>query len=293
MDGEVPLPLEPYTMIKLLESGAKYTEKHIPPSALNSDPSAFFSMVEKLNEVQAQVGPQKLEEMAVQMVMEHFGLEEGDLNIVAEIVSPSKPLPPIVVTEPESPIAPELRSELNKRLMINAIIQGAAHGVQYRFLYEDKQCDAVNPELRPVCKAMMALADTGVWTQDERQFQHSQMSPAGMVNLDFSTKPITIYAKAIHFPILIHEIAKGVVEVLALSGLPKDREIRRTVLAHADTPDKEAWGITIGAELWRKLNKSIPADKSARERSALIREFFAQSASEFIDSVERLAGGQD
>ncbi len=288
MEGETPLPLAPYSLIKLLEAGAHYTEVHLSANVV-SNPRSFSTAIKKLDDLQAIIGNPRLEEFAAQLVRDHFGLKESDLIIEAELISHHNLPPPINPEKPSTTIGPDLLPELNKRLFINAIIQGAGHGVQYRFLYEDKKCDELDPELRSISKSLMALADTAVWTQDERGFDHSKMRPAGIVQLDFSTKPITIRAKAVHFPVLIHEISKGVVEVLALSGLPKDELTRKSVLVHADQPEKEAWGIAIGSELWRRLSKTLPYNATPRERACLLKQFFELRPEQFIAEIEKLA----
>jgi hypothetical protein len=288
-DGESPLPLPQKSLISLLEAGSQYTENHLQRAAVHPSPHAFFSAIRELDAIQSRIGTRALEDLAEKIVRDHFGLTPQDIKIEARLLSPRQMPPPLDPPAPTKPISKDLIPELNKRLIINSLIQGAAHGVQYRFLFEDTKCAELHPSLATASRKLMALGDAAVWTIDERNFDHRQMSPAGFMKLDFATSPLTIKAQAIHFPVLVHEIAKGVVEVLALSGLPSDGKARNEVLSHADTPEKEAWGLTIGAELWRIISKEIPGSQSPRERSQIVRNIFALPAEKFIGLIEDIS----
>ena len=50
----------------------------------------------------------------------------------------------------------------------------------------------------------------------------SGQSIAGKEEIDPETDPPTIKARGITFPVLVHELVKGTMELLATQGLPDD-----------------------------------------------------------------------
>lgn len=290
--GERPVPLPVEDLKEILTQGASYTDQHLVRAGVTPSQHEFFKAISELDRIQTQIGNKNLADFATKLVCEHFGITPRDVNIDAKLITPQELPPPLNAPDIQSPIRTELRPELNKRLFQNAIIQGVAHGVQYRFLFETNQCESLHPSLAASSRKLMALGDASVWTIDERRMNFNFMPPAGLVNLDFSSSPITIKAQALHFPVLVHEIAKGVAEWLALSGLPRDRRAREDVLKHADHPQQEAWGITIGAELWRRISKGIPTTLTPIQRTQELQKFLSLPTTEFLQRIETLSKSQ-
>jgi hypothetical protein len=84
---------------------------------------------------------------------------------------------------------------------------------------------------------------------------------AGNVRLDLSNpeKP-KIIAQGIIFPILLHELAKGVVELMSLWSLPKDPEVSKYVLDKTDNLESETNDIRLGTKIWEKFVQQIPTE---------------------------------
>ena len=62
------------------------------------------------------------------------------------------------------------------------------------------------------------------------------------------------------FPILLHELAKGVVELMSLWSLPQDADDRAYVLNKTDHLEAETNDIRLGPSLWSKFVAEIPVD---------------------------------
>ena len=62
------------------------------------------------------------------------------------------------------------------------------------------------------------------------------------------------------FPILLHELTKGVLELMSLWSLPKDRDVRQYVLDKTDNLDSETNDIRLGSKIWEKFVQQIPVD---------------------------------
>jgi hypothetical protein len=86
---------------------------------------------------------------------------------------------------------------------------------------------------------------------------------AGNVRVKLSNQPggaPKIIAQGIVFPVLLHELAKGVVELMSLWSLPVDAEERKYVLDKTDNLDSETNDIRLGPIIWAKFVEQIPVD---------------------------------
>jgi hypothetical protein len=255
-------------------------------------PAEFMSCCMELDNLQSRVGRERLASIAVQMVQREFGLTEKDLKFRARLINPfNERLEPIKAQRPQGDPPPTVVPDVEKRHICNAIIQGAAHAVQYRFIYDSEELAKLNPDLGVVSKRLMAAADWILFHTDPRNIDFSNLPPAGKMSLDFSTEPITIKAEAIHFPVLLHELAKGVVEALALHGLPSDRATRAQILAHADRPEHESVHLVAGSQLWPAINQALPEWRTPQERNLLLQRMFKLDTTRFNLFIKKAIEG--
>ena len=69
-----------------------------------------------------------------------------------------------------------------------------------------------------------------------------------------------VNAKAMVFPVLIHELCKGVMEVLSTHGLPIEENVASYVIDKADFLQAEPWDMRLGPAIWRRFCDAIPAE---------------------------------
>lgn len=75
-----------------------------------------------------------------------------------------------------------------------------------------------------------------------------------------------VVARAWVFPLLVHELVKGLVELICLHGMCDwDENSYRIVTKEADRVENETWCIQAGPELWRRLLAAAPRDISLAE----------------------------
>ena len=55
------------------------------------------------------------------------------------------------------------------------------------------------------------------------------------------------------FPVLVHELHKGVMEYLSLHGLPGDKELRQKVMDKTDFLEDEMWDLRLGTRFMGKI----------------------------------------
>ena len=85
----------------------------------------------------------------------------------------------------------------------------------------------------------------------------------GVVKVDYPTSEnpkAVIRAQAMAFPVLIHEIVKGVMELLSAHGLPKNKQISDYVVNKADFLAAEPWDMRLGPALWGRFTNLIDPD---------------------------------
>ena len=245
----------------------------------------------ELRLLQAGGAKRKLEKLAERTVREEFFIAPEQVKLSGKLVDLiDEPAPPPPAPRPNH-IAPcDYAAEVHKRLVINTLIQGAAHRAQYRFLLEKNDLEEISPGLTEKYRRHMTLADQGIWVGDEGGLDLQGFDIRGLVSLDCSTKPPTINARATSFPLLIHELAKGAMELLALHGLPQDARFRKAVLQEADRPELEFWGLRLGGGLFASIMEALPVE-ALPQRAAYLRKLFSLPANEFVALMEECAAG--
>jgi len=119
----------------------------------------------------------------------------------------------------------------------------------------------------------------------KNQIESSDSNNAGYVSLDFSGEIPKIIAKAINFPILIHEITKGILSLLSVAGLPK--EMAKKIIDYTDTIIAELWDIRLFPVLWSNLHSIIDPNDHDIKKLILI-ELFKKDAEDFIEFMSLL-----
>jgi hypothetical protein len=202
----------------------------------------------------------------------------------------------------------ELELEKHKRNIINAIIQGAAKKGHYIFQKPSikRELDKINPELFGLYLAIMAVNDYMYFTQEQMIEMMSQTGQgvAGKVELDpggdddeeeeggeegESESDTVIKAQGMIFPILCHEIIKGIEESKARHGLPKEPGMRQKVQSQVDLLSNEPMQLRIGPEIVEKIRFALPDPMFEDENKGLINWFhillYQIPAEEFLEII--------
>jgi hypothetical protein len=180
-----------------------------------------------------------------------------------------------------------LELEKHKRNIINAIIQGAAKKGHYLFQKPEVKArlDAIDPSLYRDYLGIMAINDFMYFTMEQMIEMMSQTGQgvAGKVELDDAddeggedgeSQPDTkIIATGMIFPILCHEIIKGLEEAKGRHGLPKEPGLRQKVQKQTDILSNEPMQLRIGPEIVEKLRFAIPDKMYEQENKGLINWF--------------------
>jgi hypothetical protein len=181
--------------------------------------------------------------------------------------------------------------EIHKRNIINAIIQGTAKKGHYVFQKPSvrRELNRINPNLYDNYLLIMALNDFNYFT-DEASIEYMSETGQGVggkVELQDNNNDndegegeegeerpdTTISAWGMLFPILCHEILKGLEEAKGRYGLPEDPVIRQQVMGQTDTLPMEAWSLRIGPPVVERLRFALPDEIFEDENKGLINWF--------------------
>jgi len=217
--------------------------------------------------------------------------EEGEENDEAAI-------------ENEVEIAADLESldlEKAKRRLINSIIQGSAMKGYYMYHnVADRLSEITGSEtLIRDYGIMMSVNDAMYWQLPDQMMNAAMEGggAAGSEEVDRNTEPPTIKARGVNFPVLVHEIIKGVMEVFAVQGLP-DEGSAQDVIASEDTLEKEIWDIRLGPSIWAKIREMFPEeivlnDNQKELQSFLLLAIFKLEARNFLVFVKEVLSGSE
>ena len=198
-----------------------------------------------------------------------------------------------------------LELEKHKRNIINAIIQGAAKKGHYLFQKPDikARLDEIDPSLYRDYLGIMAINDFLYFSMEQMIEMMSQTGQgvAGKVELkdnddegeegeEGEEKPDTkIVAEGMIFPILCHEIIKGIEEGKGRHGLPKDPSLRQKVQGQVDVLSNEPMQLRIGPEIVEKIRFALPDEMYEESNKGLINWFhtllYQIPAQEFLEVI--------
>ena len=208
-----------------------------------------------------------LEKLAEKMIREEYDMDKDIVEIHAELtpninMEGTKKNPKPMTVEMQFKNHDEMTNatdEVYKRRFLNAMTQGAAKKCNHMFHMVDDELTDLDPRLANKYSKMMASADYMYYIMPKMENGVS----GGVVRVQFPTKnnpKAVIYAQAMVFPVLIHELVKGVMELLSAHGLPKNKKMGEYVINKADFLAAEPWDMRIGPGLWDRFTRMIEPD---------------------------------
>jgi hypothetical protein len=223
--------------------------------------------------INAQLMSEMPEEMGAQN-MANIEPEEPDEETVSELG----------LDVPE--IKQQVDKEVYKRKFINFLIQGAAVNKTHAYHLAAERLNEIDPELIKLYGKMTALGDLSYWMKPEDVFggKHGGQESIDVEQDDDGEDVYTINATAINFPLLIHELAKGLYEVV-FHNVIEDPSIRAEVYKQADTLSQEEWGIMKGPAVWMHFNHMVNKLDAAQYIPRILNHITSLSADEFSDVV--------
>lgn len=184
-----------------------------------------------------------------------------------------------------------------KRRIINGITQGASVRGAFGFLLFREHLDDLNPELVEKYNETMKLV-FGVYDDENAiammlaalsQKQNISGGSSEMV-YDETEDRFVIKARAVCFPMLFHEIVKGLYEIVGTEGFGSDKEQNKAIISKVDKVSNEPRDFQYGKFIYDALsnlyNQSNISD--ARVRELFFAEVYKLDDREFIIFIENL-----
>jgi hypothetical protein len=117
----------------------------------------------------------------------------------------------------------------------------------------------------------------------------------GQSEVDEETDPPTVKGKAVTFPLLVHELVKGVYEVFGTHGLPDDPRQQEMILKAEDTLPAEIWDSRLGPIFWEKFLQTYPMELFDEDKKHiqhyLFMRFSSLNAEEFMRVAKMILSG--
>ena len=262
-----------------------------------------------------------LEQLAIDIVSEEFDIPDSMLE--ANLVPPGTKIDlkgeedgGDESQEYELPKKPksaermrELELEVDKRNMINAMLQGAAKKGHYIFHMVADELDAIDPRLMMLYGKLMSLADLQYWLIPDsmqtssvggmekiewRKPEKSDEEELEDYDLEDEEEIPVVVAKAWIFPLLVHELIKGTLELAASNWATGhlDFEEQKEVIEKTDTPQNELWGMRLGPGIWEKFLDCIPQE-DYDIKQWLFKELAQLPAIQFHEFMNEIISGSE
>jgi hypothetical protein len=247
-----------------------------------------------------------LEDLAVELVRKEMGIPEDAMQFKAELVMQPMGPAPGMQEEPEMPSEEEIEEfmgdmeqfnlERAKRRFINSLIQGAAFKGGHMFNLVRNEINDINPRLMDLYTTSQALMEHAYWLYpDMEQMAGGGGGQMGQSEVDEETDPPTVKGKAVTFPLLVHELVKGVYEVFGTHGLPDDPRQQEMILKAEDTLPAEIWDSRLGPIFWEKFVATYPMelfDEDMKQiQHYLFMRFSSLSTEEFMRVAKMILSG--
>jgi len=197
----------------------------------------------------------------------------------------------------------QFQSEVDKRNIINLIIQGEAKKGHYSFMkpsYMERIAE-IDPQLPTLYRQVMAANDLLYFTMEQMIEMMSQTGSgvAGKMQLDDADDdegggedgPDTkIVASGLILPILLHEVIKGLEEAPAREQFSEmDPERAANVMGQTDILSNEPMQLRLGPAVIEQIKFVLPDEMFEPENTGLNpwfkRELYKIPAKEFLDLI--------
>jgi hypothetical protein len=237
----------------------------------------------------------ELEMVAAQMVTDAYPIiDYANIKIDAKIVG----MGDLDIQPGEGEVSIDnipQEAEKAKRRIINGITQGASIRGAFGFMLFKEYLDELNPELVAKYNEILKLA-FGIYDDENAiammlaalaQGQKMQGGESEM-EYDEQEEQFVIKAKAICFPMLVHEIVKGLYEIVGTEGFGPDKEKNQAIIGAVDKLSNEPNDLRFGKFFYDAISKIYNDSdiEDARVRELFFAEVYKLDENDFFSFVE-------
>jgi hypothetical protein len=244
----------------------------------------------------------ELEMVAAQMVTDAYPIiDYANIKIDAKIVTGQGELQDVEIdSDEEDPSTPDFGDDdpeklKAKRRIINGITQGASIRGAFGFLLFKEYLDAINPQLVDKYNEILKLV-FGIYDDENAiammlsmlaQGAKMQGGSSDMV-YDEENEQFVIKARALCFPMLVHEIVKGLYEIVGTEGFGADKEKNKAIVGAVDKLSNEPRDLQYGKFIYDAINNLYVNSNidDARVRELFFAEVYKLEDDEFFPFIE-------
>ena len=219
----------------------------------------------------------------------------------------------------------DFNDQVAKRRFMNALIQGSAQKGYYMFELVNEKLNQMQPGIVRLYGILMSVNDFLYWMfpdsvikgftapgmkagKEEVKIDDDQNDDGDDYedNKDGDNndgdkkqkeeKRATVNVSGVFFPVLLHELIKGVMETIATQGLPDSKTAANMVMGKADTLPNEMWDLRLGPVIWEKFLESYPdrifEDDAKHIQHYLFSRFSKLSNDEFFKLARLIIKGE-
>ena len=243
---------------------------------------------------------EELQELAIRLVRDMYNVPNSiDLKALLEAKENPKDLDgeDVEAEEENEEILNERKVELipfiEKRRILNSLVHGCAvHQWTSAYYLVQNELNEINTELLSKYNKIAALVNYFNWmVYFEPMFDMGQTPiTQGINKVSVSEQKIDAYA--INFPVLIHELSKGVIDYITTAGVPNleddgvNPQELKYIYEEADKYSHEQWHYFFGPTLWRAL--LLTANVGSEDLIPIIRKMSDmnyEDLSEFCNNI--------
>jgi hypothetical protein len=243
----------------------------------------------------------ELDMVATQMVTDAYPIiDYANIKIDAKIVNLNDLNIPDPPPSQEDPSLPDFGSDdpeklKAKRRIINGITQGASIRGAFGFMLFKEYLDQINPELVDKYNEILKLV-FGIYDDENAiamllaalaQGQKPQGGESEM-EYDEENEQFVIKARAICFPMLVHEIVKGLYEIVGTEGFGSDKEKNQAIVGAVDKLSNEPRDFQYGKFIYDAISKIYNESNidDPRVRELFFAELYKIPDAEFFPFIE-------
>ena len=239
----------------------------------------------------------ELEMVAAQMVTDAYPIiDYANIKIDAKIVG----LGDLNIQPGEGEVSidnmPETEeTEKAKRRIINGITQGASIRGAFGFMLFREYLNQINPALVDKYSEILKLA-FGIYDDENAiammlaALEQGAKMQGGESEMEYDEEndQFVIKAKAICFPMLVHEIVKGLYEIVGTEGFGADKEKNQAIVGAVDKLSNEPRDLQYGKFIYDAISKIYNESNidDPRVRELFFAEVYKLIDDEFFPFVE-------
>ena len=241
----------------------------------------------------------ELEMVATQMVTDAYPIVDyANIKIIASIGNDMD-----IEMNPnnEDPSTPDFGEDdpekmKAKRRIINGITQGASVRGAFGFMLFREYLDQINPELVSKYNEILKLV-FGIYDDENAiammlaAISQGQKMQGGESEMEYDDEndQFIIKAQALCFPMLVHEIVKGLYEIVGTEGFGSDKEKNQSIINAVDKVSNEPEDLRYGKFIYDAINNLYvnAGIDDPRVRELFFAEVYKLEDDDFFPFVEK------